>query len=610
MQCLPRQISRLEVDQGITQRDQFNSDEFPIRETLIREPLQNSLDGKSALSTEPVRVRISLVEPSSANTGYWRGVLGPLRRHLDASRLDLGGVDLDMPRILVIEDFGTTGLLGAVDEKDKRNFTDFWRRFGLSHKKGGAAGRWGLGKLVFSSASAIGTFFGVTVRDDDSAKERLLIGQAVLNNHNIAGTDYAPHVFFAVPAEDGFQLPEREPPSVDTFCTMAGITRTNEPGLSIAIVCLRDGLEPEKLLPHVITNYYFPILTSRLVVEIGDKVINAASFDELAKSHGGPELKDGALIQFIRQVDAARAAKPVFTLSPEWTKEGGSPWLDESELSRIRTAYEANELVAIRAPLTLRRKNGTTETTHIDTFLKRATQPATGHALFVRGSITIPGESRSFRGRTTFAALLASEQKIAEFLGDSENPAHTKWVGSADKLTKHWMNAGQQVAAIKRLLNDLTDLVTEADTSVDESALIEFFAIPRRVKQTAPRVAPPSPSPSPPSIPPRAIRPKAFNVVARPGGFVIRGNSASDVSLPYQLRVVTAYGVRKGNPFKKHKPQDFDLRSTSSVRTTAVGASWLPQESNVILVDVTQADFRLEVSGFDTERDLELDVRR
>jgi hypothetical protein len=151
MKCMPRVIPRTEVDQGITQRDQFNTDEFSIQETLVREPHQNSLDGKSQQAIGPVKTKIRLVQPTAENAPYWSALLEPLRPHLEASKLDLSNIDLSMPRILLIEDFGTTGLLGASDDKDDLNFSDFWRRFGLSHKKGGAGGRWGLGKLVFTS---------------------------------------------------------------------------------------------------------------------------------------------------------------------------------------------------------------------------------------------------------------------------------------------------------------------------------------------------------------------------------------------------------------------------------------------------------------------------
>ena len=610
MKCLPRVIRRVEVDQGITQRDQFNTDEFSIQETLVREPHQNSLDGRSAFAIGPVRTRIHLTEPVAENAGFWSALLEPLRPHLEASRLDMSGVDLSMPTILVIEDFGTTGLIGAADDKDELNFSDFWRRFGLSHKKGGAGGRWGLGKLVFTSASAIGTLFGLTVRDDDPQRERLLMGQAILNNHRIAGIDYAPHIFFAVPANDDFQLPERDPEIVNTFSKMVGFSRTTEPGLSIAVICLKKELEPNALLPHVLSNYFFPVLTDRLVVEIGDKTVDSENFDDLAKAFGAPRFAGGHLIRFIRDVNAARAGVPVFQLSTEWVKDGVAQTFDENQTAHLRTAYLSGEMIAVRATLELKRKTGKIEPTYVDLFIQKTPELVKGEAIFVRSSITIPGESRSFRGRNSFGALIASESTITEFLGDAENPAHTRWVGSAAKLQSNWMAPAEKIAAIKRLLNDLNDIVSETETQVDESALIEFFSIPKPLpkfkKNAVTLIKEKSSTPQPPPI----SRPRAFTVSSKRGGFTIKGNPSSEVMLPYQIRVVAAYGVRRGNAFKRHKCQDFDLRSSARMQTTTSGASWTAVESNVLLVDIAASDFRFEVAGFDTERDLELDVKR
>lgn len=462
----------------------------------------------------------------------------------------------------------------------------------------------------FEWPPGIGTFFGLTIRANDPSRERLLMGQAVLNNHKIESTNYAPHVFFAVPAVDGFQLPTREAATIDAFRQASGLTRTDEPGLSIAIIGIREGLEPEQLMPHVITNYFFPILTGRLVVEMGDKRIDTSSFDELAKSHGGPELADGSLIKFIREVDTARVVAPTLALHADWIKDGVSKSLSDIEIKQVRSTFAAGALVGIRAPVQLRRKAGPTLTTHVDVYLRAAPEMAKGQAVYVRGDITIPGESRSFRGRKTLAALLALDPSIVEFLGDSENPAHTRWIGSADKLTARWSGAGEKVAAIKRLLNDLNDLLTQAETQIDETALIEFFSIPKPVAPEGKRKPKPvSPPPPPPLVPP-PVRANAFSVVAKAGGFVIRGNPAAGIPVPYQIKVVAAYGVRRGNPFKRHKPQDFDFRGTGQILTKATGASWTTSEPNTILVDVASLDFKFEVTGFDTERDLELNIRR
>ena len=609
---MPRIIPRSEVDLGITQRDQFNTDEFSIQETLVREPHQNSLDGKSIALVGPVTTRIRLVQPSAKNSAYWSSLLAPLQPHLEGSRIDLTNLNLAMPHILLIEDFGTTGLLGSFDAKDNLNFSDFWRRFGLSHKKGGAGGRWGLGKLVFTSASAIGTLFGLTVRDNDPSGERLLMGQAILNKHRIDDIDYAPHIFFAVPAADGFQLPERDATNIEAFIAASGISRINEPGLSIAVICAREGLEPHKLLPHVITNYFFPILTNRLIVEIDNKIVDKDTFQSLATTYGGPTLADGHLIKFIRRVDAVRQSSPMFSLAEGWVKDGLTATTSLAQLADLRSVYTTEGLVFVRAPLILQRKSGVTETTYVDAFIQKTPSNIKGQALFVRGSITIPGESRSFRGRNSFAALLAADSHVVEFLGDSENPAHTRWVGSADKLSTNWKRtaAAAHVAAIKRLLNDLNELVTEVENQIDESALIEFFSIP---KPTAASQKKPSPKPSPPPpppIPPIPLTPRAFNVSPKAGGFVITGNAASVVPLPYQIKIVVAYGVRRGNAFKKHKPQDFDLRATKAIMTISTASSWSAPEANVVLLDVSASNFKFEMTGFDTERDLELDVRR
>lgn len=609
MKFLPRTIGDDEVDQAITQRDQFNSDEFKIAETLVREPEQNTLDGRSKLGDGSVRTRIKLVEPTKANSSYWASILSQLAPHLLASGMDNHGVDFAMPRILLIEDFGTTGLLGAIDKKDKLNFSDFYRRFGVSHKGGGSGGRWGLGKLVFSSASAIGTFFGLTIRDDDPQRARLLMGQSILNNHAIDDINYAPHIFFGDRAADnGIQIPVTDPAAVAEFCKAAGISRNSEPGLSIAIMCPRDGLEPDDLLPHLIRNYFFPILTSDLTVEIGDQVVNAASFDELAKAHGGPELADGQLIQFIRAVDADRHNAPKVSLPLEWSKVGGNISIADTELAALRRAYSEGKLIGVRAPIELKRVNGLIETTHVDAFLQKAPDSVNGQALYVRGGITIPGESRTFRGKKAFAALLASDSAATEFLGDAENPAHTRWIGTADKLTKKWAAPDKKIAAVRRLLNGLSDLLSEADKQVDESALLDFFSIPIAAKEVKKLNATVKPAPPKLSVPPPPPTPRSFRVAQIAGGFEIRGNPGAAKPLPYQLNVRVAYGVRRGDPFKKFKKHDFDF-TARDLNVAVKNASWQSTEPNMIQVDVSSHDFLVKIVGFDHERDIELDVK-
>ena len=71
------------------------------------------------------------------------------------------------------------------NDHEKHNFFWFWRNVGRSGKVHDARGRWGLGKAVFSKASGINTYYGLTVRDSDS--KVLLMGESILRIHKVEG---------------------------------------------------------------------------------------------------------------------------------------------------------------------------------------------------------------------------------------------------------------------------------------------------------------------------------------------------------------------------------------------------------------------------------------
>ena len=177
----------------VTQRDQFNNDDVSLATALVREALQNSSDA-AVERTTPVKVSFRIKTLQSDESEMPRRVMGSLEQHLDACRLRLpSNVDGEI-RVLCIEDYNTTGLTGSFEELDKENFDNFWRAVGESKKSGQQGGRWGLGKLVYSSASRIRSFFGLTMREDDDGPS--MMGQAVLSNHNIGEEYYPAHGFW------------------------------------------------------------------------------------------------------------------------------------------------------------------------------------------------------------------------------------------------------------------------------------------------------------------------------------------------------------------------------------------------------------------------------
>jgi len=139
-----RDISNDPSEKELTQQDQFNNDEVVLAEALVRETIQNSTDAGIS-DTVPVRVRFALAHPDSTESQqFFSSLLDGLTSHLEACGI---AVPTGPQKFLIIEDFETTGLEGAIDLKDNGQFCGFWRRFGRSNKKGlpaadGASASW------------------------------------------------------------------------------------------------------------------------------------------------------------------------------------------------------------------------------------------------------------------------------------------------------------------------------------------------------------------------------------------------------------------------------------------------------------------------------------
>lgn len=604
MQLSFRRLGDGEMDRPPTQRDQFNNDDVELVDALVRESLQNSLD---AAADETVRVRFSLHKPDEASKQTLLAQLNleELRKRLDACAINTGSIALTDPKLLVIEDFGTTGLTGSWNSMDKQPFSDFWRRMGKSHKAGKSLGRWGLGKLVFSSSSESRVFFGLTVRNTDPDL-RLLMGQAVLTTHDLGADRFDSHGFFCELSASGMQLPVTNQGAVDEFAAACGVLRNHEPGLSIIVPYVIETITEQRIIQAVLRNYFFPILLGRLAVTVGSVKIEADTFAELARAHGGARFANGALAQFIGTMRSVRKNEITpHVLPTNWVNTGMAAALGDHAKS-LRERYQAGECLCVRVPLLLKQKDGKELNTKFDLFLQKANDD--GDTLFVRDTIVLPAESKYFRGNRTLAALVADDKPICTFLGDAENPAHTSWSASAEKVTAEWRNPSLRLKEVRGALQQFYDEIVSSLETVDPNALIDFFSAKtesgaRGVRPRGPVVRPPHPNLPPPAE-------KAYRLIRLKGGFAIRGDvGLRQEQLPMTIRVKAAYDVLRGNPFTKHDPLDFDL-SKKELDIKSTGANTSAQSPNVLIIKVSSRDFDVAVTGFDLRRDLIIDVSR
>jgi len=590
------------VQQNPTQRDQFNNDEVGLAEALVREVIQNSTDADDKVG--PVKVCFAVQELDSAGTAELRKYFEPLRPHLAQCGVGTDAINATKARVLVIEDFGTRGLTGDTATRDSKNFCNFWRVHGGSGKGGTSGGRWGLGKLVFSSSSEVRAFFGLTVRAGDAGP--LLMGQAVLKNHQIGAKYHPAHGFwFAERGSDKIQLPVTDAATVSAFRGLTKVARDKQPGLSVIVPYLRSNIDEKTIIDAVLRNYYFPILAGRLSVEVGSVMIDQKTFHAVAAAQ--PPGKSGVPIAlgFVETVSSQLEAKPSFTASfPLNSKGVNDKMFTAEEQEAMKTTFRSGKLLHVRVPVNLKRISGVDVLSHIDLYLQSLPEGAKPFALYARGSITVPGETKFFSGVQAYGAMVAADEGVTEFLGDAENPAHTNWIGSAEKLAERWKSPSDAIKRIRYALADLHSIVGEQVEHEDRNALLDLFSLVDAARSPA-GTKKRSKKPIVISQP----REKAISIKARKGGFeVVAGPAAEKWTFPKKVRIRVAYDTMIGNPFAAHSKYDFDL-TKGEIEFETKDATVEPYDAHILIATVSGPGFAISGTGFGDNRDIVVDAR-
>ena len=587
---------------GVTQRDQFNNDDVGLAEALVREVIQNSSDAGS--EDAPVKVSFLLKTLNNDEAALLEEKFRTLVPHLNACGLEVPGVEHGPTRVLVVEDYNTRGLTGSFERLDKDNFDNFWRAVGESEKSGQKGGRWGLGKLVYSSSSKVSAFFGLTVRKGESGPS--VMGQAVLKNHSIGNVYYPAHGFwFDGRSTNGLelQLPVHDEKEVAQFRALFGFRRTDQTGLSVIIPYLIDSVTDETILAGVVNNYYFPILAGRLEVEVGDILVNAATFMEVAARFG----KSSASVPFafVKDISDALGSRE-FGIASTTIGDArlSSDHLSTEQIENMKAAFSGGDLVHLRVPVTLMPKGKGEHTGNIDLFVRALAEEEDPFSLFARGPITLPGE-RHFAGAVAHGAMIAHDDIVAEFLGDAENPAHTAWNSNAEKLKANWDYPKKTLSAIRQSLRDLYNLIADQKEIQDDDALIDFFSLADKAQSTKGKKK--RVRKSKPDIPPSET---AISIKPGNGCFeILPGPGARNWTFPKRIRVRIAYDMIGADPFKRFSVFDFDLNNTKKLTFETKNGDIKVVKANILFFYVTDIDFHLKASGFDAHRDLIVDAR-
>jgi len=596
---------------------------------LVREAVQNSLDAKA---DQMVRVRFlipgeGLAVPPSKSREWTRG----LERHLGCVLPEHASlIDEPMP-FVVIEDFGTHGLLGstAAANKDelgagKQDFFYFWRNVGITGKTADERGSWGLGKAVYASSSRIRSMFGLTIRSDDAAP--VLMGQSVLRIHGLVDPDgmgqpvqHDAYGFFGVPGtrrqeDEDFVAPTVDNGIIKRFRDAFGLARRTEPGLSLVIPFPSEDLsqpevDAERYAMDVVRQYAHPILRRELEVEIitPTRTIVLDRDGILAAPDSLPWEPEARwrIEAFLLLADgAAGEAVPVRVLG---TESFSARWEDmhipDAELAECRRRFNGGGAVSFRVPLLVRPKDGAACQSHFDVFLQQDDRLKTGSVVFVRQGLTL-SEVQGPSAAGLVGLVLVEHADLARLLRDAENPAHTKWIVRSERLKKNFTGGPDRVKFVEAAPRALLRWLLDTEQELDRELLAEYFPDPDPEAEHQGETAaqgkkrektPPSPSPPPPKR-------KAIRIQQLADGFAVTRDPS--VPLPASCIVVeAAFDCIAGNPFKAWEPFDFSL-DRAPVQTSVAGGTIKRISGNRMEVRIDSDSFRLEVRGFPESRDL------
>ena len=622
-----RVMGRGEINQDPVQDDYFNTAALDsYSDALVREAIQNSLDAKVKDSDDPVRVRITFPDDSSLPRAEdAERYLESLWSHIEATDVinEIPETNGKVP-FLLFEDFGTRGLVGEPerhedpDEGELADFFYFWRNVGRGKKQGEERGRWGLGKTMFPASSLIHAFFGLTVREGDS--HPLLMGQSTLSIHHINGKKHDPYGYYAVhdPA-DQFALPIKDQQHIDDFCSTFSISRVSETGLSVVVPYPRTEIDATDVLKSVVKHYFYPILSRGLIVDViadGEAVtIDAATINDVVRKHFSEDDKTFlgtlALANWyisLKKKKMVRAKPQKVHRSPTWNAE----LFTTGQIDDFAEILDSLQPICVRIPVHVIRYGEKPETSYFDVVLERDPDLEQPLDEFIRSGITITGVT-SLREAGIRALVIADDLPISTMLGDSENPAHTEWQDRSRNFVGKYGVGKSTLAFIKDAPRGLLRLLNKRSEQIDDTALRHLFPDPSSKKGKQAVTTDQSGKRGKKRRTRTKVdvtrRPRIFRLSRTSEGFTASFTEKGKQIVPMRVRIRLAYDVRRGNPYKRWNVADFDLEKDDK-RITHSGGDLLDTAGNRLEVLATSPNWRLQLKGFDPERDLIVDIRR
>ncbi|MGE0628554.1 MAG: hypothetical protein AB7O43_12080 [Hyphomicrobiaceae bacterium] len=604
------------VNDETTVSKNFARESRQLAGVFVREFFQNVLDARlTDANGEPVapHVRISLSDKASGlSPDDLKDLHAGLHGHLTAAGHEPALWNDDRAAVLVLEEFGTSGLIGDTTNSRAKGTDERWANFwfgeGQRTKRGSALGRAGQGKITYHLVSGSQSIFAISNQNGGEAD--LLFGKCIVQKtHNVGGKDYLRHGYWPRLGPNDQPLPCDSSAQIQSFKTTFDLQRNGQTGTSWIIPYVDTvTFSKDRLISEILRDFFFSIMAGALTVEVMGTMINQTNIRQMIETYPIKDLPP-EFVHFLEEAITLPDNDPAFIRAKlGWYGDGAeTPMSDaaisEDDLEAARNTLDEQGIVAVHLPLTLSPVGGGKTETEISVFLKRPDNLSRTEEIYVRSGLPI-GEEHHLRnapGRF-FGLMRAQHPAISEFLGFAEEASHMKWNRSEREVTTRYTNVSQTIAAVRHSLPKLAKLLLGHTSGRHDDALIDFLSIPdagskgSKAKTTRKKgkTGGGSGGGAERSLPRFRIEQSGSKWALTPGP------GAAGLEYPIQIRIDLAYATMpgEGNPFKVYHRFEFDLSDETAHPLTITNGTVLSRDLNRLEVELTGPDFGLSVDGF------------
>jgi len=348
-------------------------------------------------------------------------------------------------------------------------------------------------------------------------------------------------------------------------------------------------LTPSALVNAAIEHCFHQILSGRLRVEVDDIVLTCDTIGAAAQA-ALPHLS--AAIELSREATSETPPVLMKPISPVVKGALKPEHFGEADLEAIRKRWTENEIVAVELPVPVRPKDGADQIGRVKLYMRRAANADVARETYVRGRVSVP-ESAKIIGKTAVCLLVADEGAASRILGDSEGPAHSRWI--ADRVKGSYKGAGDTLRTIRMALRDLHAIAAQVQSQAAiKDALKDFFWMKKPPEKKKVEI---TGGPIKPII--EKPQQELFELDRVAGGFTVR--CSKEGAAPPDARVFVAYDRRRGRP--RWNEADFDL-TNGHITIEADGDGECEPLPDGLVIRAAKPGFNLKVTGFLPTRDL------